>query len=112
METHSYGVLRFIVPVEGKKVYSLLPTLQNHPFTLQNTVNIINRAWEIREGDILFLREKENRAERQKSYNWEWEGELGGKEKPSKKHQGFGKGETLRQQNRIKITESSERDTM
>lgn len=31
--THTYGTLRFIVPVEGKKVYSLLPILQIYPFT-------------------------------------------------------------------------------
>lgn len=91
--THTYATLRVKVPVEGKKVYSLLPILLNHPFTHYNIVNIANRAWETRKGDLLFLRKKETREERQKSYNWE-RGELGVKEreKSSIKGQGFRKG--------------------
>lgn len=58
----------------------------------------MNRAWEIGEGDLLSFRGKETRKARQKSYIWEWQGKLRGKEreKPSIKHQGFRKGPCVR----------------
>lgn len=107
--THTYATLRFIVPVEGKKVYSLLPIFLNHPFTLYKYCEYSKQRTGRGRSSVL-------EGERNKGRETEkLQLRVGGRARSERKGKASEKdqvaGETLRQKMRIKITESSKLNT-